>query len=89
MGKRQVRVEYSGAAEFDINEDGIADDLGDIADPTDEQVEAAIRRDIAGHMEYGSNVAPVEHGYQYDREALIASVRSAITRRKAEIEAEE
>lgn len=85
MGARQVIIEYSGHAECDIDEPAIADDLADIADPTDEQIEAAIRRDIDLFMDKG-DPAPVSHHYRYERDELIASVRAELARRKAEAE---
>ena len=90
MSTRQVTVIYSGSTNLDIDEDGIVDDLdnrdefsqlGAGKDPTDEQIVAAIERDIAAYMEHGADVQPVEHRYHYDRDALIASVRAECERR--------
>lgn len=80
MSKRQVTVEYSGSTLYDIDETLIADDLG--PEPTDEEIETAIRKDIDGWMEYGDS-APANRRYVYDRTALIASVRAEIERRKS------
>ena len=84
MSRRQVRVEYSGATEMDIDEPLIVDDLG--ADPTDDEIDKAIRTHISDYMENAGDVQPVDHEYKYDRDALIASVRAEIERRKTEEE---
>lgn len=88
MGTRQVTVEYSGSTSFDIDGGSIGLGIGIFGDadpgPSDEAIERAIRRDIAAYMEHGSDVAPVDHEYRYDRDELIASVRAEIKRRKAD-----
>ena len=79
MSRRQVRVEYSGSTELDIDEPLIVDGLSD--NPTDDEIEEAIRADIDGFMDSG-DPEPVNYAYVYDRDALIVSVRAEIERRK-------
>ena len=87
MSRRQVTVTYSGDTHLDIDEGAIADTLG--ADPDDDAIDAAIRKDIDAYMEHGSDVQPVSHNYEYDRADLIASVRAEIARRRADDAAKE
>lgn len=89
MGRRQVTVTYSGDTHLDIDEAAIVDDLDINTDLDDNAIEQAIRKDIAAYMEHGSDVAVVDHSYDYDRADLIASVRAEIARRRADDAAKE
>jgi len=80
VSRRQVTVTYG----IDIDEPGIVDSLG-ADDHSDDAIERAIRHDIANTVSVGDMPSPT---YNYDRDALIASVRAEIARRRAAEESE-
>ena len=100
MSTRQVTVTYSGSTGLDIDEDQIADDLDNRGEfstlgrgkqPSDDQIAAAIERDIAYALDNHGNATltssrDVVPTYHYDRPALIASVRAELARRQARME---
>ncbi len=83
----RVTVTYSGSTGYDLKNavGGIVDDLAidPDRDPTDEQIVEAVHREARTWLEYGSDVAPPDHGVSFDRAAVIEAVRDEIALRRA------